>query len=134
MKTQGGYETNKEYDNYELQDNEDSESIYNTLENKIIPAYYKKDENLPDKPNVILIFTEGLSQNVISDEREKPFSNMKRIMRGYDKFIKITPSDIELPSNVRARIEQQKNKDYICFFDISHKISFSLWYAGGCLV
>jgi len=30
---------------------------------------------------------------IISDEREKPFSNMKRIMRGYDKFIKITPSD-----------------------------------------
>ena len=35
--------TNKEYDNYELQDNEDSESIYNILENKIIPAYYEKD-------------------------------------------------------------------------------------------
>ena len=30
---------------------------------------------------------------IISDEREKPFSNMKRIIRGYDKFIKITPSD-----------------------------------------
>ena len=35
--------TNKEYDNYELQDNEDSESIYNILENKIIPAYYEKN-------------------------------------------------------------------------------------------
>lgn len=30
---------------------------------------------------------------IISDEREKPFSNMKRIIRGYDKFIKITPID-----------------------------------------
>ena len=37
--------TNKEYDNYEIQDNEDSESIYNILENKIIPAYYEKDSN-----------------------------------------------------------------------------------------
>lgn len=37
--------TNKEYDNYELQDNDDSQSIYNILENKIIPAYYEKDEN-----------------------------------------------------------------------------------------
>jgi len=37
--------TNKEYDSYEEQDIADSESIYNTLENKIIPAYYNKDEN-----------------------------------------------------------------------------------------
>ena len=37
--------SNKDYDNYELQDNEDSESIYSTLENKIIPAYYNKNEN-----------------------------------------------------------------------------------------
>lgn len=37
--------TNKEYDNYEIQDNEDSQSIYATLENKIIPTYYEKDEN-----------------------------------------------------------------------------------------
>lgn len=35
--------TNKDYDNYEIQDNEDSESIYNILENKIIPTYYEKD-------------------------------------------------------------------------------------------
>ena len=37
--------TNKEYENYDIQDNEDSQSIYNILENKIIPAYYEKDEN-----------------------------------------------------------------------------------------
>ena len=37
--------TNSEYDSYEEQDIADSESIYNTLENKIIPAYYNKDEN-----------------------------------------------------------------------------------------
>ena len=36
---------NSEYENYEIQDNYDSESIYQTLENKIIPAYYDKDEN-----------------------------------------------------------------------------------------
>lgn len=36
---------NKDYDNYEIQDNEDSQSIYNILENKIIPIYYEKDEN-----------------------------------------------------------------------------------------
>ena len=37
--------TNAEYDNYEEQDNYDSESIYHTLENKIVPLYYDKDEN-----------------------------------------------------------------------------------------
>lgn len=36
---------NSDYDNYEIQDNDDSESIYNTLEKKIIPSYYNKNEN-----------------------------------------------------------------------------------------
>jgi len=30
---------------------------------------------------------------LVSDEREKPFSNLKRILRGYDKFIEITKDD-----------------------------------------
>lgn len=34
-----------EYSNYEVQDRADSQSIYDTLENKIIPMYYEKDEN-----------------------------------------------------------------------------------------
>ena len=37
--------TNAEYNNYEEQDKADSESIYETLENKIIPIYYDKDKN-----------------------------------------------------------------------------------------
>ena len=37
--------TNAEYDSYEIQDNADSQSIYNTLESKIMPAYYEKDKN-----------------------------------------------------------------------------------------
>ncbi len=37
--------TDAEYDSYEEQDMADSESIYNILENKIIPAYYNKDKN-----------------------------------------------------------------------------------------
>lgn len=36
---------NSNYDNYEIQDNDDSESIYNTLEKKIIPSYYNKNDN-----------------------------------------------------------------------------------------
>ena len=37
--------TQEDYDSYEIQDNADSNSIYNILENKIIPDYYNKDEN-----------------------------------------------------------------------------------------
>ena len=37
--------TNKDYDNYDIQDNDDSQSIYQILENKIIPTYYDKDQN-----------------------------------------------------------------------------------------
>ena len=37
--------TNAEYENFEIQDNFDSESIYNTLENKIIPMYYNRKGN-----------------------------------------------------------------------------------------
>lgn len=35
-----------------------------------VTDYVKKPSSLPDKPNIILIFTEGLSQNIISDERD----------------------------------------------------------------
>lgn len=30
---------------------------------------------------------------LVSDEREKPYSNIKRILRGYDKFLKLTDKD-----------------------------------------
>ncbi len=30
---------------------------------------------------------------IVSDEREKPFSNLKRIVRGYDKFVTVTSDD-----------------------------------------
>ena len=30
---------------------------------------------------------------IVSDEREKPFSNLQRILKGDDKFITITPED-----------------------------------------
>lgn len=37
--------TNAEYSSYEDQDNADSESLYRTLENKIIPLYYENRKN-----------------------------------------------------------------------------------------
>ena len=35
--------TNKNYDSYEIQDNDDCQSIYDTLENKIVPIYYNRN-------------------------------------------------------------------------------------------
>lgn len=37
--------SNIEYPSYEIQDRADSERIYETLENKIIPIYYEQDKN-----------------------------------------------------------------------------------------
>ena len=37
--------SNAEYESYEAQDIADSQSMYHTLEDKIIPTYYEKDEN-----------------------------------------------------------------------------------------
>ena len=37
--------TNAQYNSYDEQDKADSNSLYHTLENKIIPAYYNQDEN-----------------------------------------------------------------------------------------
>lgn len=37
--------TNAEFDSYEAQDNADSESLYHTLESKIVPMYYNKDKD-----------------------------------------------------------------------------------------
>lgn len=36
---------------------------------------------------------------IVSDEREKPFSNLKRIIKGYDKFVKITENDTIIFAN-----------------------------------
>ena len=45
MKNGWSIGTNKEYRSYDEQDNADSNSIYNTLENKIVPAYYNKNKD-----------------------------------------------------------------------------------------
>lgn len=46
--------------------------------NRILPIHHVNDDN-------ILV--------IISDEREKPFSNIQRIIKGYDKFTKISNED-----------------------------------------
>ena len=54
---------------------------------------------------------------IISDEREKPFSNISRIVKGYDKFIKITNKDtVVFASPVYDGMEKSSTK---VFDDIS---------------
>lgn len=48
---------------------EEAWAIVNNYYNEEVEGYRDKDSVLVEQPNVIVIFTEGLSQNVISDER-----------------------------------------------------------------
>lgn len=65
-------------------------TLENLIYNSIDKGYIKFDKNRigniyqVNEPNMVVI---------ISDEREKPFSNMKRIIKGYDKFITLTEQD-----------------------------------------
>lgn len=60
---------------------------------------------------------------IISDEREKPFSNINRIIRGYDKFIKITEDDtVVFASPVYDGMEKSATK----VFDDIAKIGANL--------
>lgn len=63
--------------------------INNMLDNNYIK--FDKDRigdlsNINDKDSIILI----------SNEREKPFMNLNRIINGYDKYVKIKPTDTVL--------------------------------------
>ena len=56
------------------------------------------------EPNVVVI---------ISDEREKPFTNLARIVKGYDKFIKLNETDtILLASRVYDGMEKSAARMY----------------------
>lgn len=50
---------------------------------------------------------------IVSDEREKPFSNLKRIIKGYDKFVKINDKDTIVFANpVYDGMEKTATKIY----------------------
>ena len=71
--------TNAEYKNYEEQDIADSESMYNTLENKIIPIYYDKDENGISKK-----WIEMMKESIISTGGR--FSTSRMVLEYTEKF------------------------------------------------
>ena len=65
-----------------------------SLESVILKAIDKNYVNF-DKKRILPInhVKDDKIVVIISDEREKPFSNLKRIVRGYDKFITVTKDD-----------------------------------------
>lgn len=84
------------------------------LENILIKAidmgYLQFDKNRIK--NIHHVNDEGIII-LISDEREKLFSNINRIIKGYDKFIKLTSSDtIVFASPVYEGMEKSATKVY----------------------
>ena len=65
-----------------------------SLESVILKAIDKNYVNF-DKKRILPInhVRDDKIVVIISDERERPLSNLKRIVRGYDKFITVTPDD-----------------------------------------
>jgi len=70
--------------------------LENTINSAIDKNYLKFDKerifNLKhiDDGNIVVI---------VSDNREKPFSNIKRVIKGFDKFLKITENDTVVFAN-----------------------------------
>ncbi len=84
------------------------------IENIILKAidmhYVKFDKN---KIGSLKNISDNNSVIVVSDEREKPFSNITRIIKGYDKFVKITPEDtVVFASPVYDGMELSATKVY----------------------
>ncbi len=88
--------------------------------NSIDEGYIKFDKSRilslkdVDKHNVVII---------VSDEREKPFSNLNRIVAGYDKFVKLTNEDVVI---FATPISDELEKSSTHLFDKIASIGASL--------
>ena len=82
--------TNEEYDSYEEQDRADSESIYSTLENVIIPTYYAKEKNgiSPEwmkymKESIMSTGAEFSTARMVVDYTNKLYMPLCKVSREY---------------------------------------------------
>ena len=101
--------TNDEYDSYDIQDDADSSSMYNTLENKIIPLYYAQDSNgISEK------WVEMMKQSIISTGGKYSTSRMvcDYTNQLYMPLIKLSKEYYSDLSNV-ADLNEWKSKMYI---------------------
>lgn len=82
--------TNAEFTSYEEQDLADSESLYNTLENKIIPLYYEnREENIPNnwveimKNSIITTGGKYSTQRMVIDYTNKMYMPLCNLYNTY---------------------------------------------------
>ncbi len=117
--------TNDEYESYEIQDNADSESIYSTLEEKIIPVYYDRNKNgISDKWMQLMknsiISTGGKysTSRMVCDYTENLYMPLIELNSNYYTDLENVSSYIEWKNRIRAnwdkiKIEQYNNLDNI---------------------
>ena len=125
--------TNDEYDSYEIQDNADSASIYNTLENKIIPIYYDRDKNgVSEKWMQIMknsiISTGGRysTSRMLCDYTNKLYMPLVELNKKYYTDLSNVAADNEWKDKMyinwdKIKIEQYNNLDNISI-DAGNKI------------
>ena len=84
----------REYNNPDLQDEEDAENLYDTLENSIIPLYYKErsSDGLPG---------EWIAMMKESIQTLAPFFSMRRMVKEYAERMYLPASQLHfLPEKI----------------------------------
>ncbi len=101
--------TNDEYDSYDIQDDADSSSMYNTLENKIIPLYYHQNSNGMSEE-----WVEMMKQSIISTGGKYSTSRMvcDYTNQLYMPLVNLSKKYYSDLSNV-ANLNEWKDKMYI---------------------
>ena len=117
--------TNAEYTNEEEQDKTDSNSIYHTLENKIIPVYYNKDRNGISKDWIRLMknsikSTAGKysTSRMVVDYVNELYMPLANLSKKYYSDLSNVISFTNWKKNVRSnwntiKIEQKENIDNV---------------------
>ena len=109
---------NTEYQSYEEQDIADSESLYNTLENKIIPLYYenKKEDGVSDK--WMEMFKNSIISRMVIDYINDYYMKLANLSKNYyqnlDEVIDFTNWKKNLYASWKdIKITQNNNLDNI---------------------
>ena len=117
--------TNADYDSYESQDLSDSDSLYNTLENKIVPIYYNRNqEGISDewltimKNSIISTGAKYSTSRMVIDYVEKLYMPLCNLTNNYfntlDKVAEYNKFKEELYANWNdIEIKQVDNLDNI---------------------
>ena len=113
--------TNEEYPSYEIQDDADSNSMYHTLESKIIPTYYEKDKNGISnkwveimKNSIISTGCEYSTSRMLCDYTNKLYMPLIKLSNDYYKDLSIVADFDEWKKKMilnwnQIKIEQANN-------------------------